>query len=135
MQDVLVVGAGVVHYKLVLVAVGEELPELALPGLVARVHARVVPGLLLLLCLGRGRQIGDMTLTANKLIRPKSLPPPVAIKWAFMKSSYNNIVRTHQNMKLAKTISQTLDTISAEFPKLPLTFTHFCSLLEHTNQN
>ena len=130
MQDVLVVGAGVVHYKLVLVAVGEELPELALPGLVARVHARVVPGLLLLLCLGRGRQIGDMTLTANKLIRPKSLPPPVAIK-----CSYNNIVRTHQNMKLAKTISQTLDTISAEFPKLPLTFTHFCSLLEHTNQN
>ena len=43
--------------------------------------------------------------------------------------------RTHQNMKLAQTLSQILDTISAEFAKLPLTLNHFCSLLEHTNQN
>ena len=54
MQDVLVVGAGVVHDELVLVAVGEELPELGLPRLVARVHARIVPRLLLLLGLGGG---------------------------------------------------------------------------------
>ena len=65
MQDVLVVGAGVVHNELVLVTVGEELPELGLPRLVARVHARIVPRLLLLLGLGRGLQIDDITVTKS----------------------------------------------------------------------
>ena len=46
------VGAGVVHHKLEPVAVWEEGLELAFPGLVAGIHTRVVPGLLLLLRLG-----------------------------------------------------------------------------------
>ena len=42
------VGTGVVHNELEPVAVWEEGLELAFPGLVAGIHTRVVPGLLLL---------------------------------------------------------------------------------------
>ena len=49
----LVVSAGIIHHELEPVTIRKKRLELLLPGLVARVHARVVPGLLLLLRLIR----------------------------------------------------------------------------------
>ena len=59
------VGTGVVHNELEPVAIWEERLELALPGLVAGIHAGVVPGLLLLLRL-RGNCINVQIIAKTR---------------------------------------------------------------------